>query len=136
MSTGISRGPNVCPSCGEENSPTVAYCRLCGAALGAAIQKTPPPAQAPFHFPIAGTRALKHNRMQRLYETGFAAGLLVMPFCIGLAFLFCLGGLPMSPTLLSAIVGRSGRSFLCGLFDAALPVAVVAAALAAVHKPL
>jgi hypothetical protein len=37
--------------------------------------------------------------MQRLYETVFAVGLLVMPFCIGWAFMFCLGASPMSPAL-------------------------------------
>jgi hypothetical protein len=38
--------------------------------------------------------------MQRLYERVFAVGLLVMPFCIGLAVLFCLGALSMPLTLL------------------------------------
>jgi hypothetical protein len=38
--------------------------------------------------------------MQRLYETVFAVGLVVMAFCIGLALLFCLGALRMSLAIL------------------------------------
>jgi hypothetical protein len=40
MSTDISRGPKVCPSCGNENPPTAARCWLCFTLLGGAFQTT------------------------------------------------------------------------------------------------
>lgn len=45
MSTNISRGPRVCPTCGQENRPTAARCWLCFTPLGGAFQTTPAPAQ-------------------------------------------------------------------------------------------
>lgn len=44
MNTNITRGPKVCPSCGKENPPTAACCRLCATLLDGAIQTTPTPA--------------------------------------------------------------------------------------------
>jgi hypothetical protein len=44
MSTDITRGPKLCPSCGKENPPTAARCALCSTPLGGAIQTTPTPA--------------------------------------------------------------------------------------------
>jgi hypothetical protein len=40
MSTDVTRGPKVCPSCGKENPPTAARCWLCFTPLGGAIQTT------------------------------------------------------------------------------------------------
>jgi hypothetical protein len=45
MSTGITRGPKICPSCGQENPPTAARCWLCFTPLGGAFQTAPAPAQ-------------------------------------------------------------------------------------------
>lgn len=45
MSTDITRGPKVCPSCGKENPPTAAHCVLCATPLDGAIQTTPAPAR-------------------------------------------------------------------------------------------
>jgi hypothetical protein len=44
MSTNISRGPKVCPSCGKENPPTAPRCWLCFTPLGRAFQTTTAPA--------------------------------------------------------------------------------------------
>jgi hypothetical protein len=44
MSTDITRGPKVCPSCGKENPPTAARCALCATPLNGAFQTTPAPA--------------------------------------------------------------------------------------------
>jgi zinc ribbon protein len=43
MSTDITRGPKICPSCGKENPPTAARCTFCSTPLGGAIQATPTP---------------------------------------------------------------------------------------------
>ena len=44
MSTDITRGPKVCPSCGRVNSPNATHCWLCFTPLGGAIQTTTVPA--------------------------------------------------------------------------------------------
>ena len=44
MSTDLTRGPKVCPSCGKENPPTAARCWLCFTPLGGAFQTTTAPA--------------------------------------------------------------------------------------------
>ena len=44
MSTDITRGPKICPSCGKENQPRAARCWLCFTPLGGAIQTTTAPA--------------------------------------------------------------------------------------------
>ena len=40
MTTDITRGPRLCPSCGKENPPTAARCAFCSTPLGGAIQTT------------------------------------------------------------------------------------------------
>jgi hypothetical protein len=44
MSTDITRGPKICPSCGKENAPTAPRCWLCFTPLGGAFQTTTAPA--------------------------------------------------------------------------------------------
>ncbi len=51
MSTDITRGPKLCPSCGRENPPTAAHCSLCSTPLDAAIQTTPTPAWSDVRLP-------------------------------------------------------------------------------------
>lgn len=42
MSTDVTRGPKVCPSCGRENSASATRCTACFTALDGAVQATPP----------------------------------------------------------------------------------------------
>jgi hypothetical protein len=64
MSTDVTRGPKVCPSCGQENPPTAARCWLCFTPLGGAFQTTTAPSpretrlSAPSYTqPTAGPRS-------------------------------------------------------------------------------
>ena len=51
MSTDITRGPRICPSCGRENPPTAPRCALCSTPLNAAIQTTPAPTWGEVRLP-------------------------------------------------------------------------------------
>jgi hypothetical protein len=87
MSTEITRGPNVCPSCGEANPPTAAYCHLCAMALGAAIQKTPSPVPVPFHFPPSDPEQVPQPPMNGFMEFVALVGLMFfLPAAIFITF--------------------------------------------------
>ena len=126
MSTDITRGPKLCPSCGKENPPTAACCRLCSTPLDGAIQTTPTPAWDEFHRPPPPDP----EQMSRPPLKGFAAAaaaagvaLLVIASCFITFVAVCTGTAALA----------SGRDFVVpiflGIVAAIVVVSLVVAAL-------
>jgi hypothetical protein len=126
MSTEITRGPNVCPSCGEANPPTAAYCRLCATALGAAIQKTPSPAPVPFYFPPSDLEQMPRPPMNRFMAFASLLGVMIL---LPIAFIITFVAVCSVTTSLSSDHYGAGclATFLGGVAGIAVVAAIVAA---------
>ena len=76
MSTDISRGPRLCPSCGRENPPTAGRCWLCFTPLAGAFQEAPRPVRPDAERPAP----LRHRMGLPLYT-----GIVLVVVCVLLA---------------------------------------------------
>ena len=87
MSSDITRGPNVCPSCGEANPPTASYCRLCATPLNSAIQRTPSPTRDQFHLPPPDPEQMSRPPLRGVRGVAAAVGvLLLLPLSFFITF--------------------------------------------------
>ena len=129
MSTDISRGPRVCPSCGKENPPTAARCWLCFTPLGGAFQTTTAPAPGEWRFtgpprtqPTAGSGS-------GCATVGAWVGIPILTILsAGVTFfLVCSASLGVESVLPASTFGRGEEAFILGMFCPAGVAAVVAA---------
>ena len=87
MSTNITRGPNVCPSCGEANPPTASHCRLCATPLNAAIQRRPSPARDQFNLPPPDPEQMPRPPLKGFMAVAAAVGVfLLLPLSFFITF--------------------------------------------------
>ena len=97
MSTNVTRGPKICPSCGQENPPTAARCASCLTPLDRAVQTTPASAAAdnryagPLHSrqPPPVSRSGCFNAfilVGVVFFTIISAGLTFFLTCLGTAY--------------------------------------------------
>jgi hypothetical protein len=80
MSAEITRGPCVCPSCGEANPPATAYCRLCATALGEASFELPHQVPVPFHFPPPDTEQVLQPPTNKFNPVAVLFGIMLLLF--------------------------------------------------------
>jgi hypothetical protein len=98
LSTDITKGPRVCPSCGRENALTASHCSFCFASLNQGVQTTPSPP------PAALTEPSPFHRFDKapLWNPGYTGAFLIL-ICIFFGIVTCGFGLllfiPLAPTL-------------------------------------
>jgi hypothetical protein len=99
MSTDVTKGLRLCPSCGRENALAASHCCFCFTSLNQGVQSTPSP-----QAPIAFTESSPFRRIESapLWNPGYTGAILIM-LCFSFGILTCGVGfllfIPLAPTL-------------------------------------
>ena len=90
MSTDVTRGPRICPSCGRENAATASHCCFCFISLDQGVQLTPPrppPAafseDSPFTLPGSAASFLTVLLVALLVAVSFVITFVAVCFPVG-----------------------------------------------------
>lgn len=95
MSTDVTRGPRVCPSCGRENAESASHCMACFTPLDGAVQATPPAPSDEYDPDLFRSRlpSSPHSGCSDavvsvgvLLLTLFSAGLTFFVTCLGVGY--------------------------------------------------